>query len=122
MAEVIKLMEMALQIERAATLTLMVIGGAIVYVLVYKIPPMIASTLESVSKSLERISVTMAELVMSSTRICSDTNAHNTVLTIHHENALAIKNTIDVIEGKIDKNNDTLFRIETTLANRPCIK
>jgi len=122
MKEAIQLMEAALQLERMATLVLVAIGGSVVYVISYKIPPMIANTLDSLSKSLERISVTMAELVINSTRIAAETNSHNTVLTVHHENALEIKGLVGDLDNKVQRNSDTLYRIETTLHNRPCIK
>lgn len=122
MESVISLLEKMVQLEKMASLILLAIGGALVWTIAYKIPPMVADCLSSVSKSLERISVTMAELVMATTRVATDTSDHGDTMTRHHENALALKGIAEGVSEKVDEANKTLSRIEVTLANRPCIK
>lgn len=122
MGDVVHLIATFAQLDKMASLILLAIGGALVWTIAYKIPPMVADCLKSVSASLERISVTMAELVMNTTRICTDTADHTDSMTKHHENALELKSiALDAI-NKIDESNRTLDRIEVTLQNRPCIK
>lgn len=122
MEHIVRLLEQALMLERMATLVLAAIGCAVVWTIAYKIPPMIGDCLKSVSQSLERISVTMAELVMTSTRICNETATHTTFQTIHHENALSIKEIIVAQGETIDEIKTTTNRIETKLDSRPCLK
>jgi hypothetical protein len=122
MDEVVKLLNTVIQLEKMASLIVLAIGGALIYTIAYKIPPMVADCLTSVSKSLERISVTMAELVLNTTRICNDTSDHGSDMTKHHENAVALRSVAEGVSEKMDKANDSLLRIETTLNNRPCIK
>ena len=122
MDEIVKLLNTVIQLEKMASLIVLAIGGALIWTIAYKIPPMVSECLNSVSKSLERISITMAELVMNTTRICADTADHGVDLTKHHENAVQLKTVAEGVSEKVDKANESLMRIEVTLANRPCIK
>jgi hypothetical protein len=61
-------------------------------------------------------------VVLTNGRIHVDVGEFGDFQTRHHENAVAIKEVVTKLGEKVDESNQTLFRIETTLRERPCIK
>ncbi len=116
------LIESAITLEKVGSLFLIFVGGSVVYLVAFAVPPMIREFLKSMATSLERISVTLAEVVLTNGRIHVDVGEFGDFQAKHHENALAIKEVVHKMEDKVDKANDTLFRIETTLRERLCVK
>lgn len=112
----------ALTLDKIGSLFLLAVGASLVYLFGIAVPPMIKEFLRSISASLERISVTMAEVVLTNGRIHVDVGDYSDMMTRHHENAMAIKECTVSISDKVDEANRTLDRLEVTLNNRPCIK
>lgn len=118
----VHLLETALTLDKIGSLFLLSVGGALVYLVAIAIPPMIKEFLKSISASLERISVTLAEVVLTNGRIHVDVGDYSDMMLKHHENAVVIKDVTTDLVGKVDEANRTLDRIEVTLNNRPCIR
>jgi len=110
-----------LALDKMASFTLMMIAASIIYLIVWRIPPMIEKFLTSLSSSMEKLATSVAELARNTTEICTSTAGNTTAFAKHHENAVEVKEAVEVLGKKIGDDSLVLHDIRTILQNRPCI-